>query len=170
MTKDNWLQCIDLADLLQKALKLETFSTGWRSHGWDSIPLIPLTKSFKRVIKPSAICQSRKRLSVHTWKKAIWCQFCLQLIKQLYLEPVQNGKKAKANRAGSISLCFFLHVLRAMNDYLVQGHFCSAMLTSSFIYKGYVLFMSKHIYCGSDWANELFTLQTLHSCSFLMQF
>lgn len=90
-----------------KAYKLETFRVERRSCRWDSIPLIPLIKCFKRVIKPSTICQNRLRLSANTWKQSIWCPFCLRQIKQFYLELVQeNGEKTKATRPGSISICF----------------------------------------------------------------
>lgn len=91
-----------------KASKLESICVGRRSRGWDSNSLIPLWTRFKPVTQPSTICQSRLSLSANTWRKSIWCQFCLWQTKWNYLKTVQQkGTKTKANGAGSRSICFF---------------------------------------------------------------
>lgn len=153
-----------------KASKLKTFCIERRSHKWDRIPLILLRKYFKRGIKPSTICQSRLRLSANTWKQSIWCQFCLPRV----LLPWAGATKRRGNKGNQARVnkqLFLLHVWQGMNGDFCTGTFPLWRARFHMCYMGSFFSLWISIGRGSDWAKELlFTLQSLHFCSFWCNF
>lgn len=126
--RDIWL-LIDKSEQLLKRLNWRHFDRErQRKCEWDSIPSAPLRKYFKRIIKPSTICQSRLRMSTNTWTKSIWRSSSgstLSWCKKMDRKWRQPGQV----------------VYWDINCFFVQGHVSFDMLISVCVYIGLLFFM-----------------------------